>query len=201
MTPNEVAEMLMVSPVTVRQWAQKGRLKAHKTPGGHRRFLIQDVEQYGKDRGLTLKKEASDELRILIIDDDVQFSGFLVEFLTSSGPHLSVETAVDGFSAGSLVRSFHPHCVLLDLKMPGLDGISVCELIKKDPQTKLVRVIGMTGYYTQENVNRIISAGAETCLAKPVNEQVLLRAIGITDNLEHSEVDVISHAKSAVSKS
>ncbi|HED18958.1 MAG TPA: helix-turn-helix domain-containing protein, partial [Gammaproteobacteria bacterium] len=43
LTPNDVATLLMVSPVTVRQWAQKGGLSALTTPGGHRRFLRHDV--------------------------------------------------------------------------------------------------------------------------------------------------------------
>jgi excisionase family DNA binding protein len=46
LTPNEVAELLMVAPVTVRSWAQKGLLVAKVTPGGHRRFLKSDVERY-----------------------------------------------------------------------------------------------------------------------------------------------------------
>ena len=51
LTPNEVAELLMVSPITVRSWAQKGLLVAKVTPGGHRRFLKSDVERFVRESG------------------------------------------------------------------------------------------------------------------------------------------------------
>jgi len=43
LTPAEVGDILMVSPITVRQWASMGKLKSHVTPGGHRRFLAEDI--------------------------------------------------------------------------------------------------------------------------------------------------------------
>ncbi len=52
LTPNEVATLFMVSPITVRQWAQKGLLKAEVTVGGHRRFLRGEVERFARDHGL-----------------------------------------------------------------------------------------------------------------------------------------------------
>ena len=53
LTPNEVAELLMVNPVTVRQWAARGLLRSQTTPGGHRRFLLSDVEEFARSRGAT----------------------------------------------------------------------------------------------------------------------------------------------------
>src|ERR1700747_1579164 len=53
LTPNEVAELLMVNPVTVRQWAARGLLRSLSTPGGHRRFLLSDVEEFARSRGAT----------------------------------------------------------------------------------------------------------------------------------------------------
>ena len=52
LTPNEVASLFMVSPITVRQWAQKGLLKAEVTVGGHRRFLRGEVERFAREHRL-----------------------------------------------------------------------------------------------------------------------------------------------------
>lgn len=52
MTPKEVAELMMVSPVTVRQWAAKGLLHALITPGGHRRFPTDRVEDFARKVGV-----------------------------------------------------------------------------------------------------------------------------------------------------
>lgn len=161
----------MVSPTTVRFWAQKGALKALTTPGGHRRFNIEDVEDFAASRGMRLQSDNS-ALRVLIIDDDVALGRYLVEYL---GQMEGVETeqANYSFEAGMKVRSFHPHVVLLDIMMPGLDGFQVCQMMKSDRSMRNIRIIAMTGYPSDENVSKILSAGAEVCLTKPLDEEQL----------------------------
>jgi excisionase family DNA binding protein len=178
LTPNEVAEQLMVSPVTVRQWAQKGQLKAETTPGGHRRFLRSEVERFVREYKLPLQQSTADPLRILIVDDDEQLSRYLVELLSDLPKQPITETANDGFDAGTKVLTFQPHLMLLDLMMPDLNGFDVCRFIKQNPETKNIRIIAMTGYCSQENVDAITKAGAEECITKPINSSALLDAIG-----------------------
>ncbi len=182
LTPNEVAELLMVSPVTVRQWAQKGELKAMTTPGGHRRFLIEDVESFARQRGIDLVIRPGGKtggLRIMVVDDDRQLAGFIVELLRSRDPDIVTEISHDGFDAGRKVQMFQPDIILLDLMMPGINGFEVCQILKQDPATRGIRIIAMTGYHARENIDKIIAAGAETCLSKPVDTELLLQAIGI----------------------
>ena len=57
LTPTEVAELLAVSPVTVRQWAQKGLIEARTTPGGHRRFTREAVIDFARRMAMTLPEE------------------------------------------------------------------------------------------------------------------------------------------------
>jgi excisionase family DNA binding protein len=181
LTPSEVAKLLLVAPVTVRQWAHKGWLRAERTAGGHRRYLKQEVERFARERGLTLHQENEESgLRLLVVDDDAQFAGYLQELLKEQPGVAKVLIAGNGFEAGILTYKFHPHVVLLDLMMPGLDGFAVCRQIKQDPTTRRIRVIAMTGYATGENRQRILEAGAEQCLAKPFESQQLLEAIGLT---------------------
>ncbi len=182
LTPTEVAEMLMVSPVTVRQWAQKGWLKASTTVGGHRRFIYYDVETFARERNLTLLLPSNTIPRILIVDDDEQFAGFLFELLSGLDNTPEIDVACDGFDAGRKVQAFNPDIILLDLMMPGMNGFDVCHQLKNDPVYKSVRIIAMTGYPTPENLDRIIKAGAEICLGKPLDEKLLLDAIGIIIN-------------------
>lgn len=181
LTPNQVAELLMVSPTAIRQWAEKGELNALTTPGGHRRFLPREVENFARERGLTLNLGNGDVLRILIVDDDEQYLRYLVKLLQGFPEQVITETAMDGFVAGLKIREFEPHIVLLDLMMPGLNGFEVCRLLKADPKTRAVRVIAMTGYPTPENIEQIQNAGAEVCLSKPINTQVLLEHLGLND--------------------
>ncbi len=177
LAPNEVAELLMVSPVTVRQWAAKGLLPAHTTAGGHRRFLLEEVEKFARARGMSRALTArGDGYRILVVDDDTSFLGFLRELLSSEQDFV-IETSQDGFDAGLKIPQFLPHAVLLDLMMDGLDGFSVCERIKSDPRTRHIRVIAMTGMPTAQSRARILAAGAEVCLTKPLDADELIALV------------------------
>lgn len=171
LSPAEAARLLLVSPVTLRAWAQKGLLPSETTPGGHRRFLRRDVEQF-RNRG-GQRQDAS--LRLLVVEDDVQVMDYILELLPEMSHPLVVETAHDGFEAGSKLLSFAPDVMLLDLMMPGMNGWDVCRRVKSDPATAAIRVIAMTGYPSELNVRKILEAGAEYCLSKPID----------TDKLEH----------------
>jgi two-component system OmpR family response regulator len=76
---------------------------------------------------------------------------------------------VDGYEAGEMVSTFKPDLVILDLIMPGLDGFKVCRRIKSSPQTRDIRILGITGYPEDGNVSGIMECGADGCLIKPVN--------------------------------
>ncbi|SMF93692.1 DNA binding domain-containing protein, excisionase family [Methylomagnum ishizawai] len=179
LTPYEVAELLMVAPVTVRAWAQKGLLHSMTTPGGHRRFLRDEVERFARENGVNLESRQARGLRVLVVDDDRQFAGYLNEFLEGLPEPVAVAVANDGFEAGCKVHTFRPDVILLDLMMPDLDGFKVCRQIKQDPATAAIRVVAITGYPTPENFRRSLDEGAVHCLGKPVDTVELLSALGL----------------------
>ena len=179
LTPTEVADLLMVSPITVRQLAQKGDLRSVTTPGGHRRFLHEDIELFARQRGLSLRKQQEGGLRILVVDDDPHVANYLKELLLSIDVPVNVDISLDGFDAGMKVRSFEPNLVLLDLMMPGMNGFDVCRKLKDDPYTKMIRVVAMTGFRSEENNKKILQAGAEVCLTKPIEVAKLMSILGI----------------------
>ncbi|MDA8383796.1 MAG: response regulator [Betaproteobacteria bacterium] len=170
LTPNEAAAMLMIAPATLRVWADKGLIKARVTAGGHRRFQRSELERFLRDQSYAQ--------RILIVDDDPALTRYLV-LLLSGYDAVTTAVAHDGFDAGLLVQTFRPHVILLDLMMPGLDGFQVCEKIKAEPHSRNTRIIAMTGYCSPENQERILAAGAETCLPKPLDEADLLTRLGL----------------------
>jgi len=173
LTPNEVAALLMVAPGTVRVWSEKGVLRAQTTAGGHRRYAREDIERFVRERQAVPEGGV---LRVLIVDDDPAVARYLDAWLGGLDG-IVVATAADGFAAGRQINAFKPDVVLLDLMMPGLDGFRVCRTIKGDAATRHLRVVAVTGQPTAENVARILAAGAEACLAKPIDEEALLAAI------------------------
>ena len=176
LTPTEVANWMMVSPITVRGWAQRNLLQAEVTPGGHRRFRREEVERFARQWNPAGNKGP---LRVLIVDDDMGVVGFLRELIGGGDYDVVVETAHNGFDAGRLAQSFIPDVMLLDLMMPGLSGTEVCRQIKQSAGLDSVRVIAMSGYLTAENESELLAAGAERCIAKPIDGVALLKAMGL----------------------
>ena len=169
LSPKDVANQLGVSPVTVRVWAQENKLPFVTTPGGHRRFKQEQVDEFAQQHG----GRKSTSLSILIVDDDEKHAELLSEYFKYMPLDTNTYIAHDGFEAGQLINQVNPNCVLLDLMMPGMDGFSVCQRIKSDPTTANIRVIAMTGYSELENVQRILQAGAEQCLKKPISRDII----------------------------
>lgn len=186
LTPVEVADLLLVSPITVRQWAQKGLLSARITAGGHRRFSREAVEELARKLGKDdLWDDTGDAVdvakrnRVLVVDDDRQLNGMLVALLRARGGDVEVDSAFDGFEAGAKVHTFRPHVVLLDITMPGLDGIEVCRRLKSDKSTVHIRVVAMTGMYNVVAAQKILAAGADQFLGKPFTNDAVLEACGL----------------------
>ncbi len=183
LTPNEVAGLLLVSPITVRQWAQKGMLAAHTTAGGHRRFTRADVERFAAERGVTLADQIeaqAQRTRVLVVDDDAQLNSYLVALLQTSVDDIEVYGAADGFAAGQLVAEHKPDIVILDIMMPGLDGVQVCKAIKASTHSAHAHVVAMTGHHSEQLEHRIIEAGAAVLLKKPFSADELLRHCGFS---------------------
>ncbi len=177
LTPQDVARMLMVSPVTVRQWAQRGEIEAATTPGGHRRFTREAVLAFASRRGLRVEG-GEVPLRVLVVDDDEHLNRWLTLALNEADRGIEARSAFNGFEAGVQMETFRPEVVLLDLLMPDLDGFEVCRFIKRDPVRAATRIIAMTAYPSEHNLVRIREAGAEACLCKPVDLDHLLGLLG-----------------------
>jgi len=182
LTPNRVAELLMVSPVTVRQWAQKGMLAAHTTAGGHRRFSRSEVERFAAERGVVLTDQMDEQVasqkKVLVVDDDQQLNSYLVALLQTSVDDIEVFSALDGFAAGRLVQEHKPELVVLDIMMPGIDGVQVCRSIKENEQTTHAHVVAMTGHYSEQLQHRVLEAGASVLLKKPFAADELFKHCG-----------------------
>ena len=179
LTPKEVAELLMVSTAAVRLWAESGNLKARVTAGGHRRFKLDDIKEFATKKNIQLNTKTSENPRILIVDDDIHFAEFLKTLIKVEIKNVDVEISLDGFDAANKLHDFTPSILLLDLKMPGLDGFQVCQRVKENPLQNHIRVIAISGGITNSDIDKLKSMGAETCLNKPIDVPVLLKQLAL----------------------
>jgi excisionase family DNA binding protein len=192
LTPNEVAELMMVAPVTVRSWAQKGLLAAKVTPGGHRRFLKSEVERFMHESGFIQEEVKPSALRILIVDDDVVMSTYLQGIIEDFDKCFVTAIAGTGFEAGTKLHTFLPDMVLLDLMLPDIDGFNVCALIKNEIATQHIRVIAISGNTNPENVSRILEVGAERCISKPFALEDILQILSTAVDVKKLTADTTS---------
>ena len=179
-TTFEAAKLCHVSPLSIINWVNAGRIPAFRTPGGHRRIRREDLSRFMRDNGIPLPEELRDgsgRSRVLVVDDEAAIRDIFAESLSRRSTPYDVMTAADGFEAGRLVATFRPDVVLLDLRMPGLDGFQVCRTIKGDSETASTVVIAMTGYHTPETEARIVECGAVRCLSKPIEPSAVAAVI------------------------
>jgi excisionase family DNA binding protein len=179
LTPTEVADRLLVAPVTVRLWASKGLMPSVTTLGGHRRFRIEDVDAFVRRHQTLDTGEDEAPARILIIDDDDQYARYLAKIISARIKGVEVDIANDGFSAGLKCASTLPDVITLDLQMPDMDGFEVCSRLRLMFGKSKPRIVALTGFASARNRKRVIAAGANVCLAKTSSEAVLLREIGL----------------------
>jgi excisionase family DNA binding protein len=179
LTPHQVADRLLVAPVTVRLWASRGLLKSVNTPGGHRRFRVEDVDDFIVKRQQVQSGADSRPSRLLVIDDDAQFARYLSNLIASRAPTVSVEIATDGFSAGIKCEAMRPDVVTLDLQMPDMDGFAVCRLLTSMFGDRKPRIVALSGFLSAANIKRIQAAGADACLAKTTAPDLLIEELGV----------------------
>jgi excisionase family DNA binding protein len=176
LTIPQAAEHCSVTRMTMWRWVKSGLLRASVTPGGHHRVLREDLESFLIQSGMSpLAGKHFPRNKVLIVDDDPYIQKALRKLLTSF--QYETEIAGSGFEAGIKVTQFKPDLVLLDLIMPGMDGFEVCRLLKMDPNTSGIKILAITGYGTEENRKKIMDAGADDLLIKPVDQETLIPRI------------------------
>ena len=173
-----IARMLHVDPGSVANWIDQKLLKAHRTPGGHRRVKAEDLLDFLREHQMPVPPEVQPNSgHILVVDDEPAVAEFIARAIASACPQHQVLKAHDGFEAGRLVAEHKPCLVILDLRMPGLDGFEVCRRIKEHQTTRHTEILAVTAYPSPENLERIKQCGARACLSKPLDMQALLEEV------------------------
>jgi CheY-like chemotaxis protein len=108
---------------------------------------------------------------ILIVDDnDVNLR--LAHWLLSS-EGFTVRTARDAEEAFTVLNDFRPRLILMDLQMPGMDGLSATRKLKADPATRGIVVIALTAFAMSGDRERALAAGCEGYVTKPIDTRTL----------------------------
>ncbi|MCZ6691615.1 MAG: response regulator [Planctomycetota bacterium] len=180
LTVKQVADQCHVSKVSVLRWIKQGELGSYTTPGGHHRIRREDFRTFVSKYKIPVDEEmlpAKRNKRILIADDDSAIRELVTRVLTKEVKGCEIEVAADGYEAFYLIGKIKPDLVILDIKMPQLDGLEVCRKIRAQPTLKGMKIFIVTGFKKDFPRESIIQTGADACMEKPFDLKDFAREV------------------------
>lgn len=176
-TTGEVAQICKVSQQTVIRCFDSGKLKGFRVPGSRfRRIPRESLIQFMKENQIPADLLDSGKRRVLVVDDDQAIIEMFTDLLTRNG-HFEVRTASSGYEAGIVTEQFRPDVILLDFKLPDINGNAVCRTIRSNPNYEHVRIIVISGVADPDEVNELTAAGADEFIRKPFDINLVISRI------------------------
>jgi len=108
---------------------------------------------------------------ILIVDDNPQNLKLARIILLSE--HYEVRTALDAEDALGILETFTPRLILMDLQLPGMDGLELTRQLKADPARRGILVLALTAYAMKGDEERALAAGCDGYMSKPIDTAAL----------------------------
>jgi CheY-like chemotaxis protein len=172
------AAVLHVTTRTIQAWSESGILKPWKTPGGHRRFNLMEIEGLKDDLKKDVRDDGSERLmRILVIEDDPDLSKLYKMTIEEWDYPCSLELAIDGFQGLIKIGVWKPDIVIVDLQMPGMSGIEMLESISATKMFKSMKTVVVTGLSKAEVEQQGGLPAGVVHLAKPIPFDVIKKIV------------------------
>ena len=115
------------------------------------------------------------QTRILVVDDNPVNQKLAQLTLRLAG--YEVRTAADATEATAQVEDFCPRLILMDIQLPGIDGLELTRRFKADPATRDICIVALTAYAMKGDEQRVRAAGCDGYLAKPMDTRALPDAV------------------------
>jgi DNA-binding response OmpR family regulator len=138
-----------------------------------------NIKKFLDSAGMDIPFEFVDDrtTHILVIDDDVDYSQMLRSAILTELPNVDVVTTDDGYEGLMLIGEIKPQLVILDIKMPKLDGFQVLELLKSRKGDHDMKVLVVSGYLDQETKEQLSKTIADHAMDKLSDVNVLIKTI------------------------
>ena len=109
--------------------------------------------------------------RILIVDDNATNLKLVAYLMKANG--YTVDTALDAESAIVAIRNNHPDVILMDIQLPGIDGLELTRRLKADPATRDIVIVAVTAYAMKGDQTKALAAGCDDYITKPIDTRTL----------------------------
>lgn len=191
-----VAKICRMSKKTVLNWIYKDALKAFTTYGGHYRVWPGDLKKFLVKAGMDVPFQYVDDRQItfLIVDDDPAYKMLLKEAILLRFQEADVITTDDGYEALLLIGERKPNFVMLDLRMPKVDGYQVLELLRSRNKDNLMKVVVLSAYIDDEAQDRLSHSVADVIWEKRKDISELLESLQeMMESPKTSKTSSLSH--------
>jgi excisionase family DNA binding protein len=169
LTLGQAARYLGVAQSTIRKWSDGGRLPAFYTPGGHRRFRRNDLDEFlSGSRGGPAEGAAT----VLVVDDDHRLREYVRVNLEMDG--FAVREASSAEEGLAALEDEAPDLILLDVKMPRMDGFEMLRRVQERHGVGAIPVIMFSGKVDESRT--AAERGAQAFIGKPFDPQQLIDA-------------------------
>ena len=116
------------------------------------------------------------KIKTILVVEDNELNMKLVKGLIKIGKYRMLE-ATDAESGIQLIREQRPDLVLMDIQLPGMDGLSAAKIIKEDPLLKDIPIVAITSYAMQGDKEKALEAGCTGYIAKPIDTRKFLETV------------------------
>ncbi len=113
--------------------------------------------------------------KVLVIEDNELNMKLAVALLGIS--HYQVLKAANAEIGLQLARAEHPDLILMDIQLPGMDGLTATRMIKNDPELREIPVVALTSYAMQGDEEKALAAGCSGYIPKPIDTRNFIRAV------------------------
>lgn len=167
-TTFEVARVCGVFHTTVINWVNKGKLKAHCTPGGHRRILLADLVSFMNQFDMPIPADLTGRVKkILIVEDDPAVRRMLQRTLQGLAG-IQIQTCVGGLEALMAIGKDAPDLLILDIRIPQVNGIEVCRVLRSSESTKPIKILAVTGEALSAEIEMFLRSEVDGFFQKPL---------------------------------
>jgi excisionase family DNA binding protein len=168
LTLGRAARYLGVAQSTIRKWSDSGRVRAFKTPGGHRRYRRADLDDFLEGSA----PESRSGPVVLIVDDDERLREYVRVNLEMEG--YTIHEAASADDGMRVLDELRPDLVLLDVMMPQVDGWEMLRLMHERHGVGSIPVVMFSGKVDERAADQAAERGAQGFIGKPFDPNELI---------------------------
>jgi excisionase family DNA binding protein len=177
-TTGEAAKVCGVSQQTIIRCFDRGELRGFRVPGSKfRRIPLEQLKAFMRENSIPIENlSGTYKKKVVAVDDEESIIDLLKDVIGEDN-RFELRTASTGFAAGALIQEFRPDIILLDFKLPDVNGTEVCRYVRANPELVDVKIIMISGVAHPDEIQKLRESGADVFIKKPFEISHLLESM------------------------